>query len=27
MMRIFERGDHSLSATTEAGVTELTMLF
>jgi RimJ/RimL family protein N-acetyltransferase len=27
MMRIFERGDHSLSATTDAGVTELTMLF
>jgi acyl-CoA hydrolase/RimJ/RimL family protein N-acetyltransferase len=27
MMRIFERGDHSLSAATEAGVTELTMLF
>src|SRR5437764_4591877 len=27
MMRVFERGDHSLSATTEAGVTELRMLF
>jgi acyl-CoA hydrolase/RimJ/RimL family protein N-acetyltransferase len=27
MMRIFERGDHSLSVTTEAGVAELKMLF
>jgi hypothetical protein len=27
MMRIFERGDHSLSVTTDAGVGELTMLF
>jgi RimJ/RimL family protein N-acetyltransferase len=27
MMRIFERGDHSLSVKTEAGVAELTMLF
>ena len=27
MLRIFQRGDYSLSATTEAGVTELTMLF
>ena len=27
MMRVFERGDHSLSVTTEAGVAELTMLF
>jgi RimJ/RimL family protein N-acetyltransferase len=27
MIRIFERGDHSLSEDTEAGVTELTMLF
>ena len=27
MMRIFERGDHSLSTTTDAGVAELTMLF
>ena len=27
MMRVFERGDHSLSATTEAGVAELKMLF
>jgi RimJ/RimL family protein N-acetyltransferase len=27
MMRVFERGDHSLSVKTEAGVEELTMLF
>ena len=27
MMRIFERGDHSLSVETDAGVAELTMLF
>jgi RimJ/RimL family protein N-acetyltransferase len=27
MMRIFERGDHSLSVTTEGGVAELKMLF
>jgi acyl-CoA hydrolase/RimJ/RimL family protein N-acetyltransferase len=27
MMRIFERGDHSLSVQTDAGVEELTMLF
>ena len=27
MMRIFKRGDHSLSVKTDAGVTELTMLF
>jgi RimJ/RimL family protein N-acetyltransferase len=27
MMHIFERGDHSLTADTDAGVTELTMLF
>jgi acyl-CoA hydrolase/GNAT superfamily N-acetyltransferase len=27
MMRIFERGDHSLSVTRDAGVAELTMLF
>jgi len=27
MMRILERGDHSLSVTTEAGVGELRMLF
>jgi acyl-CoA hydrolase/GNAT superfamily N-acetyltransferase len=27
MMRVFERGDHSLSVETRAGVTELTMLF
>ena len=27
MMRVFERGDHSLSVTTEAGVAELRMLF
>jgi acyl-CoA hydrolase/RimJ/RimL family protein N-acetyltransferase len=27
MMRVFERGDHSLSVRTEAGVAELTMLF
>jgi acyl-CoA hydrolase/RimJ/RimL family protein N-acetyltransferase len=27
MMRVFERGDHSLSTKTSAGVTELTMLF
>jgi acyl-CoA hydrolase/GNAT superfamily N-acetyltransferase len=27
MMRIFERGDHSLSVTTEGGVAELRMLF
>jgi acyl-CoA hydrolase/GNAT superfamily N-acetyltransferase len=27
MMRIFERGDHSLSVKTDAGVAELTMLF
>jgi acyl-CoA hydrolase/RimJ/RimL family protein N-acetyltransferase len=27
MIRIFERGDHSLSEDTDAGVTELTMLF
>jgi RimJ/RimL family protein N-acetyltransferase len=27
MMRIFERGDHSLSVDTYAGVDELTMLF
>jgi hypothetical protein len=27
MMRVFERGDHSIQATTEAGVAELKMLF
>jgi hypothetical protein len=27
MMRVFERGDHSLSVRTDAGVKELTMLF
>jgi acyl-CoA hydrolase/GNAT superfamily N-acetyltransferase len=27
MMRVFERGDHSLSVTSEGGVLELTMLF
>jgi len=27
MMRVFERGEHSLSVETEAGVAELTMLF
>jgi hypothetical protein len=27
MMRIFKRGDHSLSVKTDAGVEELTMLF
>ena len=27
MMRVFERGDHSLSVDTDAGVSELTMLF
>jgi acyl-CoA hydrolase/RimJ/RimL family protein N-acetyltransferase len=27
MLRIFERGDHSLSVETDAGVTEVTMLF
>ena len=27
MMRVFERGDHSLEVTTEAGVAELRMLF
>jgi hypothetical protein len=27
MMRVFGRGDHSLSAHTDAGVAELTMLF
>ena len=27
MMRIFERGDYSLSVETDAGVAELTMLF
>jgi GNAT superfamily N-acetyltransferase len=27
MLRIFERGDYSLTRTTSAGVTELTMLF
>jgi acyl-CoA hydrolase len=27
MLRIFERGDHSFAAVTEAGVTEVTMLF
>jgi GNAT superfamily N-acetyltransferase len=27
MMRIFERGDHSLSVRTDAGTKELTMLF
>jgi acyl-CoA hydrolase/GNAT superfamily N-acetyltransferase len=27
MMRVFERGDHSISTTTEAGVAELRMLF
>jgi acyl-CoA hydrolase/RimJ/RimL family protein N-acetyltransferase len=27
MLRIFQRGDHSLTSTTDAGVTELTMLF
>jgi hypothetical protein len=26
-MRVFERGDHSLSVRTDAGVKELTMLF
>jgi RimJ/RimL family protein N-acetyltransferase len=27
MLRIFERGDHSISVETDAGVTEVTMLF
>jgi hypothetical protein len=27
MMRVFERGDHSLSVDTDAGVSDLTMLF
>jgi len=27
MMRVFERGEHSLSVSTDAGVRELTMLF
>jgi hypothetical protein len=27
MMRVFKRGDHSLSVRTDAGVVELTMLF
>ena len=27
MMRVFERGDHSLSVETHAGVSELIMLF
>ena len=27
MMRVFERGDHSLTTTTEGGVAELRMLF
>ena len=27
MMRVFKRGDHSLSVKTDAGVQELTMLF
>jgi hypothetical protein len=27
MLRIFERGDHSLEVTTDAGVAELRMLF
>jgi GNAT superfamily N-acetyltransferase len=27
MMRVFEHGDHSLSVDTDAGVSELTMLF
>jgi hypothetical protein len=27
MMRVFERGDHSLSVKSEGGVLELTMLF
>ena len=27
LMRVFKRGDHSLSVRTDAGVVELTMLF
>jgi hypothetical protein len=27
MLRVFRKGDHELAATTDAGVTEVTMLF